>query len=90
MGNYLKYNNPHKLSLYVASGIPVITWNQAAIAEFIQENDIGFTVDGIDQISTKISQLNEKVYSRYCKNILKLQDKAIKGEYTSHAILSLK
>ena len=90
MGNYLKYNNPHKLSLYVASGIPVITWNQAAIAEFIQENDIGFTVDSIEQISTKISQLNEKVYSRYCRNILKLQEKVIRGEYTKRAILPLK
>lgn len=29
-GQYLRYNNPHKLSLYLSSGLPVVIWNKAA------------------------------------------------------------
>lgn len=31
-GAYLRYNNPHKTSLYLACGMPVIVWKEAAIA----------------------------------------------------------
>ena len=38
-GEYLQYNNPHKLSLYLASGIPVVIWDKAAEAEFVKQNN---------------------------------------------------
>ena len=38
-GEYLKINNPHKLSLYLVSGIPVIIWSEAAEAKFVRENN---------------------------------------------------
>lgn len=86
MGNYLRYNNPHKLSLYIAAGMPVITWSQAAISELVAAYNIGFTVDNIDQIPTKIDHLNENEYSQYIENIKKLQAKVVKGEFTKQAL----
>lgn len=35
-GDYLRYNNPHKLSLYLSSGLPVIIWKYAAEAAFVE------------------------------------------------------
>lgn len=89
MGNYLKYNNPHKLSLYIASGMPVITWRQAAIAEFVEKNDIGFVVDSILQIPGIIDTIDEKTYLTYRNNIQKLQEKVIDGEFTKSVLHQL-
>jgi len=36
-GSYLKINNPHKTSLYLASGIPIIIWKKAALARFVRK-----------------------------------------------------
>mgnify|MGYP007079152982 FL=1 len=33
-GEYLKYNNPHKTSLYIRCELPVIIWDQAALSDF--------------------------------------------------------
>ena len=50
-GNYLRYNNPHKLSLSIAAGKPVITWKQAAIADFVNENQIGIAVESLEELN---------------------------------------
>lgn len=36
-GQYLKYNNPHKLSVIFTSGLPVIIWNEAAEAGLVKD-----------------------------------------------------
>ena len=34
-GEYLRINNPHKASLYLTAGMPVIVWKESAIAKFV-------------------------------------------------------
>lgn len=86
VGEYLKLNNPHKLSLYIAAGLPVIVWKQAAIAQIVDEYNIGFCVDSIQDISSKINSLNATDYSKYIKNIKKLQKLVITGYFTNRAL----
>ena len=85
-GEYLKLNNPHKLSLYIAAGIPVIVWKQAAIAQLVDKYNIGFCVDSIQDISSKINSLNATDYSKYLENIKKLQKLVITGYFTNRAL----
>ena len=40
-GEYLKYNNPHKVSMCIVSERPVIIWNKAAMADYIVNNGLG-------------------------------------------------
>ena len=40
-GKYLRINNPHKVSLYIAAGIPVVIWKEAALCSLIEENALG-------------------------------------------------
>lgn len=85
-GEYTRYNNPHKLSLYISSCLPVIVWSQAAIADFVKEQDIGFCVDKLSDINTVLDSMTEEDYARYLKNITALQEKVISGYFTKKAI----
>lgn len=85
-GNYLKVNNPHKLSLYIAAGVPVITWKKAAIADFIKKYDIGFTVDSLYDIEKIISDMDNKQYETYVQNVKKIQEKVCTGYFTRRAL----
>lgn len=82
-GEYLRYNDPHKLSLYIAAGKPVITWKEAAIADFIKEHQIGFVVDSLSEITDSMLEEN---YSLYKKNVLELRQKVTNGYYLKTAI----
>ena len=75
----MKINFPHKLALYIAAGIPVVTWSQAAIADIVKTYKIGFVVDSLREVSNYIDSINEKEYAEYKKNILKLQKKTEKA-----------
>ena len=49
--NYTKYNNPHKLSCYIAAGLPVIVWEQSAVADFVNKYNIGYTIKNLYDIN---------------------------------------
>ena len=82
----MKYNNPHKLSLYIAAGIPVIVWKQAAVAKFVQDHNIGLTVNSLKEISDKIDKLTKEEYESFLLNIRELQIKVCGGYFTNKAL----
>lgn len=71
-GNYLKVNLPHKTCLYTAAQLPVIIWEEAAMAPFIREQSIGITVKSIREIPEKIAAVTQEEYARMYSNIQKL------------------
>jgi hypothetical protein len=84
LGNYLKYNNPHKLSLYIAAGLPVIVPDDAAIAMLVKQLQIGILIGKLQDID-KID-IGESAYQEMKKNVLVLRQKVIKGAFFSSAI----
>lgn len=68
-GEYLRINNPHKTSLYLAAGIPVIAWREAAIAEIISDQKLGITVSELGEISGKIDAISEAEYAQMQANV---------------------
>ena len=85
-GKYLKYNNPHKASMYLAAQIPVIVWEEAAIADFIIKNQIGITVKNLDEIHNKIEKLTNEEYEIMRNNIKEISKKLKTGNYLTQAI----
>ena len=63
MGEYLRYNNPHKTSLYIRCHLPVIIWSQAALAPFVRERGIGLCVDSLRDIAPALSALTPERYA---------------------------
>lgn len=85
-GNYLRYNDPHKLSLYLASGIPVIIWKKAAEAKFVEENKVGITVDSLEELPEIFKSLDATQYELFAQNVEKIAKKLVNGQYTIDAI----
>lgn len=58
-GEYLKYNSPHKASLYLSSGLPVIVWSQSALAPVVKSLGVGFAVDSLADIEPMLNKLSD-------------------------------
>ena len=86
LGEYLKFNNPHKTSLYIRCHLPIIIWSKAALAPFIKENKIGFCIESLDQIDNLLLELSKEDYDEIRKNVIKISDKLSGGYYITTAL----
>jgi hypothetical protein len=87
MGNYIRYNTPHKTSLYLAAGLPVIISGNAAIADFIRSNNIGVCINSLAEISTRALGKDEEEYKKMKQNARQIGEKLRKGEYLKNALI---
>lgn len=85
-GEYTRYNNPHKVSLYISSGLPVIVWKEAAIAEFVRNQHIGIIVSSLDDIDNILAGITSEEYLAMVKNVNTESDKLRTGYYTKLAL----
>jgi hypothetical protein len=85
-GNYLLYNNPHKTSLYLLCGLPVIVWKKAAIAAFIEKEEIGITLNSLAELDETLKNLNPEDYAKMVSNVEKIKTKVSSGHYLSQAL----
>jgi len=88
-GEYMKYNNPHKVSLYLSSGLPVIIWKQAALAPFIEQNQVGITIDSLSELDQILDNMNAKTYAHIKENALQIAKKMRQGYYINQALAQL-
>ena len=85
-GEYLKYNNPHKVSLYLASNMPVIVWKKSALADYVCKKNLGFTVNSLDEIPGYIRTLKPEEYNKMCEAVREEGQKIRSGYYTRQAL----
>ncbi len=79
-GNYLKYNSPHKFSLYLAAGVPLIVWRESALAKYVEENEIGLCVDSLTELPAVFNAISPQAYEKMCLNVMDLRKRIINGE----------
>lgn len=84
-GNYMKLNNPHKTSLYLACGVPVIIWDQAALAPFIIENKVGITISNLNEIHFVLDKITNMEYDQMKKNAMQFSRKIRSGYFFKRA-----
>ena len=63
-GEYLLYNIPHKVSFYLACGLPVIIWDKAAMADMILSEGCGLTVGNLSEIKEKTAAVDPDEYQK--------------------------
>lgn len=82
MKQYTKYNNPHKLSCYIAAGIPVIVWRKSAISNFVNKYNVGYTISDIYDINT----LDLSDYKEKFENVQKITNRVRDGYYIKNVM----
>lgn len=88
-GQYIRFNNPHKFSLYLSLGLPVIVWKEAAVASFVTDNKIGFTIGSFDELQKIGERVTDAEYREYLSNIRELSCRVRQGFYLNKAIKKL-
>lgn len=79
-GEYVKYNNPHKASLYLACGLPVIVWREAAVADFVKNYQVGIAVDSLDEIPAKLADMTKEEYRLLKANVSRIAKRLRSGD----------
>lgn len=85
-GEYLKYNNPHKTSLYLSMELPIFIWKDAALAEFVIRNDVGYAIESIKEMNEIISLLTKDEYMKLSYNTKMVSRKIRSGYYFNHVL----
>lgn len=92
-GEYLKFNNPHKTSLYIRCHLPIIIWKEAALANFVEKNKIGITINSLTELNDILATLTEDEYNQMKDNTIKISQKLASGHYVrsalSHAVATI-
>lgn len=79
-GEYLRISAPHKLSLYLSVGIPVIVWKEAAIAEFVVTNHLGIAVSNLYEVEARLKEMSEDEYASIKADVHSMAMKVRSGE----------
>ena len=85
-GEYLRYNSPHKLSLYLSCGMPVAVWKEAAAAEFVEKYKTGILISSLYELEEKIKTLTEEEYTGMQTAACRIAGMLRNGAYTENAI----
>ena len=68
-GDYQKINSPHKASLYLVAGLPIIVSAKAAIASIVENERIGITVNSLHEMAGRISRMTDDDYQAMLNNV---------------------
>ena len=82
-GKYLKYNNPHKLSLCMAAGKPVVVWKKSAVAKFVEKENVGICVDSLEELNQIDLKSN---YAQLKENAMSVKHLVATGFYLKKAL----
>ena len=88
-GNYLRFNNSHKASLYLASGFPVVVWKESALAHFILEKSCGIAVASLHDLEAALENLTEKEYADLSENARRIGKDLREGYHLRSALKKL-
>lgn len=85
-GEYLRYNSPHKLSLYLALGMPVVVPATAAVASVVERYGLGACVESIDEGLRFIERCSPSEWERMLEAVREAQRRVRSGSFVSAAI----
>lgn len=86
LGEYLKINTSHKISLYILAHKPLIVWSKASFATLTKQFNIGVCVDSLEDLQEKLSAITEEEYHQMVQNTVELAKKLKIGNHFLSAV----
>ena len=80
IGDYLRMCASHKLSLYLAMGLPVIVWKEAAVASFVENNNLGIALSNLYELEGRLSKMSVEEYSLIKQAVQQMSAKVRTGQ----------
>lgn len=87
--NYTRLNNPHKMSMYIVAGLPIICWKESAAAKFVEKYYLGFSVESLDDIDAQLNAISSDEYQKMLDNCLKMRESLVQGKHIRKALMEV-
>ena len=88
LGNYLKVNASHKLSLYLACGMPVIVWKESALAAWLTNHHVALAISSLDDLESEIASVTDAEYKEMVIEARKLGNLLRNGELLKEQLIN--
>lgn len=88
LGEYLQYNAPHKMSLYLRCNSPVIIWDKAALAPFVKKYQVGLCLSSLAELNQVLSGMSVDDYCNMKRNVQVISARLAQGYYVNTALQS--
>lgn len=85
-GSYLRLNNPHKTSFYLRAGIPVIVWEESAMAPFITSHRLGIAVSSLQKLPERLNTITPQEYATFKQAVLAIKKQLNEGHFFKDAL----
>ena len=86
---YNQFNNPTKLSMYLAAGLPVIVSSKTYHASLVKEHGIGLVVDDLNEIDQIFSSMTAADYQKLVDNVKPWQEAISNGFFIQRALFAM-
>lgn len=88
-GAYLRYNTPHKASMYLAMGLPILIWKHAAIAPLIERFGAGLLLSSMHEIPQILATMTREQYLEMALGASRLGEMVRQGHHIQAAVKGL-
>lgn len=86
---YTRYNAPHKISLYLALGMPVIVWRNSAISELILHHKLGYVIESLGEVDSLMECITKEELVHLKQRVNKFSYLLREGIYTKQALIKV-
>ena len=73
----------------MVAGLPVIVWDQAAIADFVVKNEVGIAIRSLNELTYTLQGITECEYEKMRSNAMQVGVRLKSGDYLKKAFLEL-
>lgn len=86
--DYYRLNISHKVSTYLAAGIPVVVPSYLSNASFIQEKGLGYVVNSLEEANRLVEYTTAEAYQHMVENVYKVSYILKEGYFTKKLLIA--